>query len=338
VIFLKKALLVSGVFISSLVGAGFASGSEILYYFSNYGAWGFLGIIITVIMFGALQFLILSQSSHLNEPSFDRYLDMIMTQKSARFISGFAHFFMVIIFSAMLSGFGEMCAEFFGIGKLFGVILMLIFTAVILLGGYSWFIKTEGALAVFIVISIIFTAIYILLFRETHTAAFSITDNFATSSLSYVSYNILTTSAVLAVLGKEINKKTALISSFITALALGIIITLLWYIISLYSGMITLGQIPLLTIFKRQSALLSYVYAAVIFVSMLTTAVSNGYILCEKLKNHMNKRLAVLLITISGLFLSGFEFSFIVDKLYRIAGIISIVLVFFIIKFSKKIK
>ncbi len=330
---MKKAFIISGVFISSLVGAGFASGSEILFYFSRYGAKGLIGIISACILFGILQYLIILHTNKKN-CSFDDYLNIIMDKKKAMVISFVAYAFMLMIFSAMLSGFGEMCFEMFGINKLYGVIIMIVCSYFILSGGYSLFVRAESILSLVIVLSIIISAGYILLFRERNVAVFSVTNNFAASSLSYVSYNILTTSAVLCVLGKNSDRKTILLSSVVTAVTLTLIMTAMWYIICLYSGMIELGEIPFLTICMRQSKFIGYFYSISIFISMLTTAVSNGYILRNKLNLYTDAKKSLFTVLITGFVLSSFNFSFIVDKLYRIAGIVSIVLIYYIIKYT----
>ena len=330
VIFLKKAFVISGVFISSLVGAGFASGSEILYYFSRYGAWGFFGIVFCSVLFGILQYLIVSHTSDIPNSDFEGYLKMITGKKLAVFISVFAHIFMLLVFSAMLSGFSQMCLGLWGIKRIYSSALMLILSMTIIFSGYDTFVKSQSVLCISIVGTITICSLYILLFRESDMAVFSLYNNAFTSGLSYVSYNILTTSAVLCILGKNCTKNTILLSSVFTAVILIVIMSVMWYILCLYSGMITLGQLPFLTVCLRQSKLLGLFYSSAIFFSMLTTAVSNGYTLNIRIKSRIVKLSAFML----AFGLSAFEFSFIVDKLYRLAGIISIIFLICVIKYS----
>ena len=336
-IFLKKALLISGVFISSIIGAGFASGNEVLFYFSKFGSSGFWGILLSVLLFSLLQYLILSQSKHFGTNNFDEYLVNIMGKRPAYFISFAAHSFMLLIFSAMLSGFGEMIYMIFGIKKIYAVIFMLLCCYIILIKEYDAFVKSESILSVFIVFSIIFVGFYIMLFRETNVFALHIPQTWVSSSVSYVSYNILTLTSVLCLMGKESNKKSAVISSVITFFVLLILMIIFWYILCIYSGMINLGNIPMLTICFRQSYWLGILYACTIFIAMLTTAISNCFVLSQKLNIYLKKSLSNILIIVSSFFLSGLDFSFIVDKLYRFVGIISIFLIISIIRKKNKI-
>lgn len=332
-IFLKKAFLISGVFISAFIGAGFSSGNEILFYFSKYGVYGVFGIILAVFLFSFLQVTVISQAHMTKSFTVDKYLTSIMNEKLAKITAFISYLFMAIVFSAMLSGFGELIFNVFGIKQLYGVLLMLFLCYITVLKGYKCFIKCESFMSVIIILTTIFTVFYILLFREKTATVASFFDNWATSSISYVSYNFLTASALLCVLGREYEKKSVLKSGFLTFFILTFIMILLWYIITLYAGMINLGSLPMLTIAMRQSRVIGYVYSVSIFISMFTTAVSNYYLLSVKLCDYLPKRLSDVLIIASGLFLSRFDFAFIIDKLYRFSGVISLFFIYYVLKF-----
>ena len=48
---MKRILLIASAFIGVIVGAGFASGQEVLQYFTSFGILGTLGAIITTALF-----------------------------------------------------------------------------------------------------------------------------------------------------------------------------------------------------------------------------------------------------------------------------------------------
>lgn len=329
---MKKALIISGVFISGLIGAGFASGSEILFYFSRYGKSGLSGVILAVLIFSIVQYMVIVRSKALGTYSIDKYFLKIMNKPLAVISSAISYIFMLIIFCAMLSGSGELIYSLFGIRKIYGVFLMLISTHLILRKGYNGFLSAQSILSIVIVGTIVVFGVYMLFFREQSISVFNQNFEWGTSAISYASYNLLTAIAVLCILAEDSEKKSTMISSIITFSALFPILTVLWYIICIYNGMIKLGAIPLLTIATRQSALIGYFYSITLFTSVLTTAVSNSYTLVARLSDFMNGKIAHYLVMVSGLFLSGFEFEFIVNKLYRFVGVISIFILVFIVK------
>ena len=137
VIFLKNAFIISGVFISGLIGAGFATGSEIYFYFSRYANKGYLGIVLSSFLFALLQYEIITQSHRLSAHTIDEYLSKIMPKGLAAITGVFTYVFMLFILSAMLSGFGEMLYYLWGIKKSAGALIMLLVTAFIISKGYN---------------------------------------------------------------------------------------------------------------------------------------------------------------------------------------------------------
>ena len=51
---MKKSIKMAGAFIGVIVGAGFASGQEILQFFTSFGWWGILGTAIATAFFSFL--------------------------------------------------------------------------------------------------------------------------------------------------------------------------------------------------------------------------------------------------------------------------------------------
>ncbi len=331
-IFLKKAFIISGVFISGLIGAGFATGSEILLYFSRYSKLGFFGIILSVSIFSIILYAVTQRSKKLGTYNIDSYFSSIMNRYLSFFSTVISYLLIMIIFCAMLSGSGELLRCVFGIRKIYGVLIMLISSHLILSKGYKGFVSAQTVMSILIILSILLFCIYILFFREQNVAVFKPEINWAISSVSYSAYNLLTACAILCILSKDSDKLTNKRAAIITFTILLPIISMLWYIICIYNGMINLGAMPLLTIAMRQSDLLGYFYFVTIFISMLTTAVSNAYALISRIKEFTAKKIAHYSVLITGFFLSGFDFEFIVDKLYRFAGVLSIFVLFYIIK------
>ena len=336
-IFLKKAFIISGVFISGLIGAGFASGSEILFYFSRYSKMGLLGIILSVLIFSFVQYMVIVRSNTLKTFTVDEYFSKIMNKPLFVLSTVISYSFMLIILCAMLSGSGELINSVFGFKKIYGVLIMLISTHLILSKGYKGFISAQSFLSAIIIISIFLFGAYILFFREQTISVFKPNIDWGISAVSYAGYNLLTAVAILCIISKNSDVKITTKSSVITFVILLPILAILWFIICIYNGMINLGAMPLLTIAMRQSALIGYFYSVTIFVSMLTTAVSNSYALISRLADFTGAKTAHYLVLVFAFFLSGFDFEFIVDKLYRYIGILSVFVIFFIVKdFIKK--
>lgn len=175
-------------------------------------------------------------------------------------------------------------------------------------------------------------------FRNGGAEAFLPIDSWQLSAVSYTGYNMLTGSAVLCILSKATKKTEAITSAALTFAILTVIMCFAGGIIILYQNKMIYSSMPIVEICRHHSAMLSYIYAAAVFLSMLTTAISTAYPLRQFLGGCLRVNGSSCFMYAAAYLISGMEFSFIVDKLYRISGIISAVLMVFIIlkKISKK--
>ena len=322
-IFLKKAAIISGVFISGLIGAGFATGSEIYFYFSRFGMWGIAGVFLAVLIFAFMQYAVLNQAHIEKTFTIDEYFKKILKKPLCNLVSAFSYMFMIFILSAMMSGFGEMMYEMYGIKKLFGAVLMLVCTIIIVKKGYNGFVSTQSILSVAIVLIIGGVCFYILSFGNNQIEVFNPQFSWAGSAVCYTGYNMLTAVAVLCILAKDTQKKTSVFSALITFVILVFLMAVMWYIIFKFDGIINLGSMPILRICMYNSNNLAIIYSLAVFFSMLTTAVSSAYALSVKYSGAFGE---YILYAVS-FFLSGFDFSFIVDRLYRLGGMLSFILI-----------
>ena len=51
---MKDTLRVAGVYVGTIIGAGFASGQEVLQFYTGYGWLGILGTLVTVVLYPLL--------------------------------------------------------------------------------------------------------------------------------------------------------------------------------------------------------------------------------------------------------------------------------------------
>src|SRR5699024_6040016 len=63
---MKDTLRISEVYVGTIIGAGFASGQEILQFYTGYGWWGILGTLVTVILYPLLGYYLVVLGKRLN--------------------------------------------------------------------------------------------------------------------------------------------------------------------------------------------------------------------------------------------------------------------------------
>ena len=155
IFFMRKDFVVSGVYIAAIIGAGFASGSEVVYYFAKFGKIGFFGIVLSSLLFGLMAAWILGISREKGYNDFNGFLDGMFHERLAKALKGITYLFMFVVFSAMISGSGEMVSILTGGKKMWGVIAILVMVAVVLFKDIRGFMSVSGILSVFMIICIL---------------------------------------------------------------------------------------------------------------------------------------------------------------------------------------
>lgn len=326
----KNILAVTGVYIATVIGAGFASGQEILSFFARYGAKSIISVIAAGAFFGLFAFLILNRVRMDKMDTFDAYLQKIMGRRCAGIVDKVIVCFMLVVFCVMAAGSGASIAQLLGVSEKLGAFLMCGACFVVFAFNLKGVMAVNSFLAPVIILGTVVICFYILRFRETAVFANGVRglwDNWVVAGASYVSYNILTAAVILVGMRRFVSSRAdAAKIGVLSGACLGCIMLLIWVVIKIYYGKIDLGEVPMLTLVLRQGRGLAVAYTIVLFLAMLTTAVSNGYGIVMRLV-HLDRRFAALLVCMTGFAGAAVGFSTLVEKLYRLCGYIGFVLI-----------
>jgi len=325
---MKQALLITGVFIATVIGAGFASGSEVVHYFIAYHNTCFWGILVSSLLFGVFAELLLS----LEGASFEACMQQLMPAPFAKLTDLFSFFFMGIVFLTMLSGSGEIIAQTIGADRHIGIFFVCIICLIIFLFDLKGFLAANSILAIFIIVGMVGVCVF-LLASGSLPASQTNSSRWLLASGNYVSYNLLTAAAVLVSLGNT-QKPPRFLCGILSSITFFVILNLLRIVLMRSPDSVLASELPMLTLCKLQNPLLALFYAAVLFAAMLTTALSNGFTVVGRIP--LPQKLSVCLLISVGYFGAGMNFSFLVNRIYRLAGDCGIVLFLLILIFYLK--
>lgn len=338
---IKRAVNISavcGAYIATLIGAGFASGQEIMNFFIKYGNVGFFGVIIVSAIFGVVAYEVLKSASDGNFKSFKNYLVEILPEWLVGVVNFIVFIFMMAVFCVMAAGCGATLSQYFGISNVVGVGSLCVVCWICFLFDVDAVLAVNGILSPIIVFGIVFVCVYILKFRDMNVFLEyfkTITDNWIVSGMSYASYNVLTAVVVLVEIGAEMkDSKDAKWIGVISGIIFFVILSLMWVVLRIYSGKIELGEVPMLTLAIRQGRIFGGLYAAVLLAAMITTAISNGFgvaeYVCERLR--LSKKVGGAMVCSVGFLGAGIGFERLVGEGYNACGYVGAVLLFAILK------
>jgi uncharacterized membrane protein YkvI len=158
------------------------------------------------------------------------------------------------------------------------------------------------------------------------------------SGISYAGYNLIGAGAILAGMSRYLkDEKEAAAASVSAGTMLFVMMTLVWGLLEIYYGKISLGEIPMITLAVRESKMLGGIYGIILFLAVLTTGISNGFTLTDIAASARNKKITVSAVLFTALCMSGAGFSKLINTAYRFCGYIGAILVCAVIlKYFKK--
>lgn len=306
---MKNVVNAAMVLIGTFIGAGFASGQEVLQYFGVFGKYGVLGVVISCFLIGLFTYCTADNIEYLGEKE---YIDRICMFGCVNWL---LNLYMLVMFATMITAFGECLNQVFGFPKIYGVILIDAVTIIILYFGANGVVKLNGVATPLIIAGIIFA------FAANNTVSVFSYNNFASSAVIYASYNVITLPFVMVGMRDMLKSKKGMLGC--SVIFSGTIFILALCLLKLLNGADTNVSIPLLDVVSENYV---YVLIFVLAMSMLTTAVSNGYGFLNAIS--FNKKISLIFLGLFAVLFSLFSFNFIVKYLYSFFGYMGLYILF----------
>src|SRR5699024_10539061 len=121
---MKDTLRIAGVYVGTIIGAGFASGQEILQFYTGYGWWGILGTLVTVILYPLLGYQLVVLGKRLNALSHTSVIYHLCGKYLGFVIDLLLAFFLFGVGVIMVAGSGSLFEQQFGLKPAVGYAIM----------------------------------------------------------------------------------------------------------------------------------------------------------------------------------------------------------------------
>lgn len=348
---MKNILKVVLVIIGTLIGAGFASGKEVYIFFNKYGTLGLYGMILSGVILALVIFKVLKITK---DNKINNYKELITEvskyKKLNKILNNIINIFLLMSFFIMVSGFASYFYEQLNINSLVMSIIMAVLCFITFNKSMDGITKANTILIPFLIIFIIVAAImnskyfidnfnYIDSISTNIDSEFEIINNWIISAVLYASYNSIILIPILIGLQDIVERKNIAKISIITGgtfIVLGI---------SLYS-LLTRGQayiqyldIPIISIMNQFGNAYSNIYGGIVAIAIFTSAISAGYGFLENFGRSKSKyKNAAIAICGISIFVAMIKFSYLVEILYPIFGLLGFIQIILILKTNKVLK
>lgn len=332
-----KAISYAGVYVGAVIGAGYASGQEVLQFFAGYGFIGMLGAAITMIMLAWYGTVFMELGHQLKTNSHRVVLNYLCGKKIGFFADYVLLFFMFGVISIMFSGGGAAIHQYWGLPPVAGKILIAVMTLSTVIFGFTSSVRALGIISPLMILAVV--VISILTFT-TYSDQLTTVDTtiqmlkpdtatpfWWTSAIVYVSYNVIPGVSTFASIGnKEPNLKTVRMAGVIGGMTLGV--CLLFIIMALLSNLenVMSYELPFLEIARGIGPTTGFLFSLVLVVAVFTTAVSNLYGFVIRFFDSDTEtskfRMLTIVVVVLSLLASLFPFSTLVGTLYPALGVL----------------
>jgi len=344
----KIAWQVAVTYIGTVVGAGFASGQEILQFFSRFGDRALLGIAVaTALFFFCGDFMMrLGRNRQVN--TFGEVAISLFGVRVGRIIQSAMLLMLFGVTVAMLAGSGALLAEQAGMPFALGALLCAVLTMVTLLGGMRG-LMSANAIIVPLMLGFIVWAFFYGLFvghfailqtsmplHAMHTPSLW---GWLISAVLYVGFNMGLSVTVMIPLGRVPKSRATLaLGALLGALGLGIMLFMLHILLVSFFPQIASYEVPIGQLVTRLSqsvaggvfaGLLRYGFVIVLWGEIFSTLLSNVYGLASELQGRfIKRRMANITIILTLAFIvCQIGFAHIITYVYPIFGYAGFVLI-----------
>ena len=327
----KKYLSVAFAYVGVIIGAGLASGQDLLQYFLSFGAKGLIGIAVLGVLnvvFGvvALQLGSYYRSGHHDEvferithPALRRVIDVVLV------FSGFAMGFV------MLAGAGANLEQQFGLPAWAGSALCAVLVILTAFLDFDRIMKVIGVFTPMIIVAITILTVYSLAtphpgVAELNAAATKVTPalpNLWLSTINYFALCVVNGIAMAFVLGGSVlrigeARRAGRIGGTIIALVIGA------DALCLYLNMDRVWDVnvPALEIARSIHPAFAFVYTLIIFALIYNTVFSLFYSTARRFSGGSTARMRIVLVGVVavGYAASLMGFKKLIGGMYPIIG------------------
>ncbi|GAA0324534.1 hypothetical protein GCM10008967_13860 [Bacillus carboniphilus] len=327
----NKSIQLAAVYVGTIVGAGFATGKEIVEFFTRFGFIGLLGMILGGYLFISMGTKLMLVAIETGSKSYQELNIVLFGRIFGTGINVLMLFILLGVNAVMLSGAGAVFEEQLNIPREIGV-FGTIFLAILVLA-----VGTKGLFAVnTFVVPMMVAFSFLLMFLSMrlpdfveHVMWIPPQDDGWKSVLSpftYTALNLSLAQAVLVPVASEINDKDIVKWGGRLGGLLLTLILLSSHFTLVMLDHVTLYEIPMAIMMKTLAGGLFWIFIIIIYGEIFTSVIGNTFGLERQIKQYLpiKSTWIISIIFIITYFISIVEYGTLLSILYPVFGYIGL--------------
>lgn len=335
----RQVLQLASAYMSVIIGGGFASGQEVLQFFTHFGLWGVAGTLVAGLLFAFLGMQVARIGTQLQAHSHKVVLNAIFGDRLGSVIDLALIFFLFGVGVAMLAGMGSLFQEHFGLSKLAGGLFMAVLVSLTLCLNVQRIVDLISAVTPLLLALVIVLVIYALFRSDTDIETLNAlaaqqqdraAPNWFLGGVLYASFNIAVGFPLLAVLsGGSTNLRNTTRGGVLGGLGLGVLILLLNVGLFATLDQIEGAEMATVLLAKSLNPWLGWLMMVSLCCMIYSTAVGMFFAFSARFADPETPKFRLISVVSSfvGLGLSFVGFTTLVGTVYPLLGYLGLALI-----------
>lgn len=336
---LKNIVKVACIYATSIIGAGFASGQEIMQFFSIYRTGGFYGIIFAGLLFAIIGCSVLEKVYSERIRNYEEFLFPTFGWIVGWLLEIAVTLFMLCLFCIMIAGAGDVLSDRLGIPFNYATLIMGLLSMLLILTNIKGIVTLSTFVTPVLIIGIMLAGLYIIFFGDSEVFKITgfltrLSGNWFFSSLLYVSYNsILAIVMMCSLLPYLRTRRTARMGGILGGALLSIAALVINAAIYLFYPTAFEKELPILAILRNFNSTAGNLYAVILWLAMLVSAVASGFCFTDRVGTalKLDRRLVTLILCAASVPLSTLGFSKLIAAIYPVFGYLGLFMILVIL-------
>lgn len=332
----KEAIKIGFAYVGIVVGAGFSTGQEVMQFFTGFGLWSYIGVILSGLILGFIGRQVAKIGTAFDAQNHESTLEYLFGKGLNKFIDYVLIFFLFGISVTMIAGAGSTFEESYGIPTWLGALIMIIAIYVTLLMDFNKIVRALGFVTPFLIILVVIIAIFYLfngsipLNKVNETVPNASLWKGILYGINYGGLAFAVGFSTIVAIGGDASKRSV---SGRGALFGGIVYTVLLALINfaLQSEypMIKDASIPTLTLASEVHPLIGIVLSVIMLAVMYNTILGLMYSFAARFTEPYSKKyhIFIIVMVLVAYGLSFVGFAGLINFLYPLMGAIGLIVV-----------
>ena len=327
-----EILSIALIYCGTVFGAGFASGQEVVSFFSIHGFYGVLTAVFVGCLFVFFGYLMCRQVKSHEIKSAAADFRFLFSKRVAAMLSLLCTAFLVVTFCIMIAGCGTLFYEQFSLRPVVGSLISLCICYHIMKRQVGGLARLNGIVTPLMFFGVLVLCIVALAqMPETAQVHKGNIAQAGYSGILYISYNLVSAVAVLVPCAAiATTKRRAAWGGAFGGVLVAIPLILLALTLARNTSVHS-EQLPFFSLICALCPALKPLCSAILYCAMLTTAASSGVSVVAQTPSRVSKTYAIALCLLA-LIVSFVPFAVLVKTMYTLFGLCGVVLIFGIFK------